>query len=62
MRFYLSFKKHCPKCKKEALTRVKRHRWMRYLPNSKYYECNFCRNNILVIEFFKKTVEELAEE
>jgi uncharacterized protein with PIN domain len=50
MRIYLSFKKRCPKCKGTELTRIPRHKWMRYIPHSKLYECNFCRADVLVLK------------
>ncbi len=58
MRYYFTVKKQCPKCKRDSLTRVKRHKWMRWLPNSKHYECDFCRNNIVLIDVFKRYVTE----
>ncbi len=50
MRIYITFSKRCPKCKREELTRIRRHSWMRYIPNSRLYECNFCRTDFLVIK------------
>ncbi len=58
MRFYIAFSKHCPKCKREELTRIPRHSWMRYIPYSRLYECNFCRSDILVIKKHNKHSDE----
>ncbi len=51
MRFYITFKRQCPKCKRTSLTRIPRLDWMRYIPKSKHYECDFCRVDILLIDF-----------
>ena len=61
MRYYFTFKRHCPKCKRTSLTRIKRHKWMRYLPQSKHYECDFCRSNIVFLDIFRQYSKEPAE-
>ncbi|APF20564.1 hypothetical protein Calab_1300 [Caldithrix abyssi DSM 13497] len=61
MRYYFTLKRQCPKCKRNSLTRIKRLQWMRYLPNSKHYECDFCRSNIVFIDLFKKYAKEAAD-
>jgi len=42
-------KRTCPYCKKEDSLRVQRSNWMRYIPNSKKYECNYCRREYLLV-------------
>ena len=42
-------KRTCPYCKRNDALRIQRSNWMRFFPNSKKYECNFCRREYLVI-------------
>jgi len=37
----------CPYCEKEEAVRVKRQSWMRLLPGSKLYRCDFCYTKFL---------------
>jgi hypothetical protein len=43
------FDKKCPRCSSHRLRRIERKKWMRYLPKSKYYQCQKCRTHMLVL-------------
>ncbi len=62
MRVYFTFKKQCPKCKHEDMARLPRRKWMRFIPNSRFYECNFCRSEILVVLMSKKRITAVHSE
>ena len=32
----------CPKCSVGMLRRIHRHAWMRLIPGSRFYQCDFC--------------------
>lgn len=43
----VTFGKKCPKCKDFVEKRVRRKKWMRFFPGSKYYYCENCHITIL---------------
>jgi hypothetical protein len=38
----IAFDKHCPVCRTALNTRISRKYWMRLIPGTKYYNCDYC--------------------
>jgi len=45
----LSIYKACPQCQAVSMYRIRRKKWMRLIPTSKHFECDYCRHKFLVV-------------